>query len=59
VRDAPGYLDRGTFSNYSGYSFWLFFAAVHWTLLITSMYLFIEVAAGAFTRQPNLGRSRR
>ena len=45
MEDAPEYLDRGTFVNYEGWSFWAFFSAVHWTLLITSMYLFVEVAA--------------
>lgn len=45
MEDAPEYLDRGTFENYEGWSFWAFFSAVHWTLLVTSLYLFVEVAA--------------
>ena len=27
--DAPSFLDRGTFASYEGWSFWAFFAAVH------------------------------
>ena len=45
MRDAPAYLDRGTFAAYEGWSFWAFFAAAHWTLLVTSLYLFVEAAA--------------
>lgn len=44
MEDAPDFLDRGTFDNYEGWSFWAFFSAVHWTLLITSLYLFVEAA---------------
>jgi hypothetical protein len=28
---------------HEGWSFWAFFSAVHWTLLVTSLYLFVEV----------------
>ena len=47
MTDAPDFLDRGTFENYEGWSFWAFFAAVQFTALCTSMYLFVEVATGA------------
>ena len=46
MTDAPDFLDRGTFENYEGWSFWAFFAAVQFTALCTSMYLFVEVATG-------------
>lgn len=42
MRDAPGFLDRGTFASYEGWSFWAFFAAVQWCFLVTSLYLFVE-----------------
>ena len=45
TRDAPAYLDRGTFAAYEGWSFWAFFAAAQWTLLVTSLYLFVEAGA--------------
>ena len=45
TRDAPAYLDRGTFAEYEGWSFWAFFAAAQWTLLVTSLYLFVEAGA--------------
>lgn len=35
-----------TFEDYEGWSFWTFFAAVHWILLVTTLPLFIEAAAG-------------
>ena len=43
--DAPFVLDRGTFASYEGWSFWAFFAAVHFSLLFPSLYLFIEACA--------------
>ena len=43
--DAPSFLDRGTFASYEGWSFWAFFAAVHFSLLFPSLYLFIEACA--------------
>ena len=43
--DAPSFLDRGTFASYDGWSFWAFFAAVHFSLLFPSLYLFIEACA--------------
>ena len=43
--DAPSFLDRGTFASYEGWSFWAFFAAVHFSLLFPSLYLFIETCA--------------
>ncbi|EEH53818.1 uncharacterized protein MICPUCDRAFT_41840 [Micromonas pusilla CCMP1545] len=46
ISDAPSYGDRGTFEDYEGWSFWTFFAAVHWILLVTTLPLFIEAAAG-------------
>ena len=38
-------LDRGTFASYEEWSFWAFFAAVHFSLLFPSLYLFIEACA--------------
>lgn len=43
--DAPSFLDRGTFASYEGWSFWAFFAAVQFSLLFPSLYLFIEACA--------------
>ena len=43
--DAPNFLDRGTFASYEGWSFWAFFAAVHFSLFVPSLYLFIEACA--------------
>jgi len=44
MENAPEFLDRGTFRNYAGWSFWTFLAAVAWTTAVSLPYLVIEDA---------------